>query len=139
MHGEETSARGSSESPCRAFHPLNFPPRAQSKNRRSNSRPPVRMPPNEPAKAVPKGDALQHMYSCFFFARCCLGKVPGGAPFSQLHKSDKQSRVDKPKLASNKQIKASRQQIPKKEGDGKMKRMLEPSIKLIGEVHRMSE
>ena len=22
----------------------------------------------------------------FFFARCCLGKVPGGAPFSQLHK-----------------------------------------------------
>ena len=21
-----------------------------------------------------------------FFARCCLGKVPGGAPFSQLHK-----------------------------------------------------
>ena len=65
MHGEETSARGSSESPCRAFHPLNFPPRAQSKNRRSNSRPPVRMPPNEPAKAVPKGDALQHMYSCF--------------------------------------------------------------------------
>ena len=31
-----------------------------------------------------------------FFARCCLGKVPGGAPFSQLHKSDKQSRVDKP-------------------------------------------
>ena len=23
-------------------------------------------------------------------------------------------------------------------GDGKMKRMLEPSIKLIGEVHRMS-
>ena len=31
-----------------------------------------------------------------FFARCCLGKVPGGAPFSQLHKSDKQSGVDKP-------------------------------------------
>ena len=24
----------------------------------------------------------------FFFARCCLGKVPGGAPFSQLHKGD---------------------------------------------------
>ena len=22
----------------------------------------------------------------FFFARCCLGKVPGGAPFSQLSK-----------------------------------------------------
>ena len=24
----------------------------------------------------------------FFFARCCLGKVPGGASFSQLHKGD---------------------------------------------------
>ena len=24
--------------------------------------------------------------------RCCLGKIPGGAPFSQLHKSD----VDRP-------------------------------------------
>ena len=23
-----------------------------------------------------------------FLARCCLGKVPGGAPFSQLHKGD---------------------------------------------------
>ena len=32
----------------------------------------------------------------FFFARCCLGKVPGGAPFSQLPKGDKQSRVDRP-------------------------------------------
>ena len=31
-----------------------------------------------------------------FFARCCLGKIPGGAPFSQLHKGDKQSRVDRP-------------------------------------------
>ena len=32
----------------------------------------------------------------FFFARCCLGKVPGRAPFSQLHKGDKQSRMDRP-------------------------------------------
>ena len=24
----------------------------------------------------------------FFFAQCCLGKVPGGAPFSQLHKGN---------------------------------------------------
>ena len=23
----------------------------------------------------------------FFFALCCLGKIPGGTPFSQLHKS----------------------------------------------------
>ena len=32
----------------------------------------------------------------FFLARCCFGKILGGASFSQLHKSDKQSRVDKP-------------------------------------------
>ena len=32
----------------------------------------------------------------FFFALCCLGKVPGGAPFSQLHKSGNGSRVDRP-------------------------------------------
>ena len=24
-----------------------------------------------------------------FFALCCLGKIPGGAPFSQLHKGGK--------------------------------------------------
>ena len=27
-----------------------------------------------------------------FFALCCLGKIPGGAPFSQLHKGGKQRR-----------------------------------------------
>ena len=32
----------------------------------------------------------------FFFALCCLGKIPGGAPFSQLHKGGKQRRVDRP-------------------------------------------
>ena len=32
----------------------------------------------------------------FFFALCCLGKIPGGAPFSQLHKSGNGSRVDRP-------------------------------------------
>ena len=32
----------------------------------------------------------------FFFALCCLGKIPGGAPFSQLHKSGNRSRVDRP-------------------------------------------
>ena len=31
-----------------------------------------------------------------FFALCCLGKIPGGAPFSQLHKSGNGSRVDRP-------------------------------------------
>ena len=30
-----------------------------------------------------------------FFALCCLGKIPGGAPFSQLHKSGNGSRVDR--------------------------------------------
>ena len=32
----------------------------------------------------------------FFFALCCLGKIPGGAPFSQLLKSGNGSRVDRP-------------------------------------------
>ena len=32
----------------------------------------------------------------FFFALCCLGKIEGGAPFSQLHKSGNGSRVDRP-------------------------------------------
>ena len=32
----------------------------------------------------------------FFFALCCLGKIPGGAPFRQLHKSGNGSRVDRP-------------------------------------------
>ena len=35
-------------------------------------------------------------YPFFFFALCCLGKIPGGAPFSQLHKSGNGSRVDRP-------------------------------------------
>ena len=34
----------------------------------------------------------------FFFALCCLGKIPGGAPFSQLHKSGNGSRVDRPNV-----------------------------------------
>ena len=37
---------------------------------------------------------LSHLF--FFFALCCLGKIPGGAPFSQLHKSGNGSRVDRP-------------------------------------------
>ena len=32
----------------------------------------------------------------FFFALCCLGKIPGGAPFSQLHKSGNGGREDRP-------------------------------------------
>ena len=42
---------------------------------------------------------LLHQGRCpqpFFFALCCLGKIPGGAPFSQLHKSGNGSRVDRP-------------------------------------------
>ena len=34
--------------------------------------------------------------SGFFLALCCLGKIPGGTPFSQLHKSGNGSRVDRP-------------------------------------------
>ena len=52
----------------------------------------------------------------FFFARCCLGKVPGGAPFSQLHKgigsitrTGQIMQVYKPKQIQTKQ---RQQQIP---------------------------
>ena len=36
----------------------------------------------------PRTHALQplRLEAVFFFARCCLGKVPDGAPFSQLYK-----------------------------------------------------
>ena len=44
--------------------------------------------------AYPDLDVVEFMRS-FFFARCCLGKILGGAPFSQLHKGDKQSRTDR--------------------------------------------
>ena len=37
-----------------------------------------------------------HLPGWFFFALCCLGKIPGGAPFSQLLKSGNGSRVDRP-------------------------------------------
>ena len=37
----------------------------------------------------------------FFFALCCLGKIPGGAPFSQLHKSGNGSRVDRPCMSTH--------------------------------------
>ena len=36
--------------------------------------------------ATPLIRCISPMSSVFFFARRCLGKVPGGAPFSQLHK-----------------------------------------------------
>ena len=69
-----------------------------------------------------EGEAFDElmMWSRFFFARCCLGKVPGGAPFSQPYYGDRQDRKDRPcsqctcteatnsqtnsKLAANKQI-----------------------------------
>ena len=40
--------------------------------------------------------AIHAETAAFFFAQCCLGKIPGGAPFSQLHKSGNGSRVDRP-------------------------------------------
>ena len=41
-------------------------------------------------------NAIVEPDNVFFFALCCLGKIPGGAPFSQLHKSGNGSRVDRP-------------------------------------------
>ena len=55
---DETLARGSSKSPCRAVRLVNFP-RDRVSATGSDAFPP------------------------FFLARCCLGQVPGGAPFSQ--------------------------------------------------------
>ena len=42
------------------------------------------------------GEQRRRAEEDFFFALCCLGMVPGGAPFSQLHKSGNGSRVDRP-------------------------------------------
>ena len=52
----------------------------------------------KPGKPKKKGllSSFGDWFGSFFFALCCLGKVPGGAPFSQLHKGGKQRRVDRP-------------------------------------------
>ena len=43
-----------------------------------------------------QGDSGQKLSEeIFFFALCCLGKIPGGVLFSQLHKAGKQRRVDR--------------------------------------------
>ena len=60
----------------------------------------------------------------FFFARCCLDKVPGGAPFNQLHKGDgKIARTISCKYTTKtfKQTSGSNKFLIA--GDGKMKRM----------------
>ena len=49
--------------------------------------------------------------STFFFAQCCLGKVPGGALFSQLHKGDRQNREDRPYQLQRCETKQIQQQI----------------------------
>ena len=41
-------------------------------------------------------DEISKKSPVIFFALCCLGKIPGGTPFSQLHKSGNGSRVDRP-------------------------------------------
>ena len=55
---------------------------------------PVWAPAEPPAKRAKTAEV--RLSSAFFFALCCLGKIPGGAPFSQLHKSGNGSRVDRP-------------------------------------------
>ena len=50
-------------------------------------------PSIQPAEAV---DVTEPHGNPPFFARCCLGKVPGGAPFSQLYYGDRQNRKDRP-------------------------------------------
>ena len=59
----------------------------------------MQLPPAQMANQ--DGDAgmetrISTSYLMIFFALCCLGKIPGGAPFSQLHKSGNGSRVDRP-------------------------------------------
>ena len=49
-----------------------------------------------------KKGGQNRVFFFFFLALCCLGKIPGGAPFSQLHKSGIGSRVEGPKLAMDK-------------------------------------
>ncbi len=65
----------------------------------------LKLDPKDPKKylwdAFAYGAPIQRGRNFFrghtvFFALCCLGKIPGGAPFSQLHKSGNGSRVDRP-------------------------------------------
>ena len=77
----------------------------------------------------------------FFLLYACLGKNPGRSALQSAtqrwvskvartgHNLHLQRRIKQQNCGSNKFL---------HRGDGKMKRMLEPSIKLIGEVHRMS-
>ena len=51
---------------------------------------------NELGRVQREGPVKKNGYGrTLFFARCCLGKIPGGAPFSQLHKGDRQHRKDR--------------------------------------------
>ena len=68
-----------------------------------------------------------HLRGAVFFALCCLGKIPGGAPFSQLHKSGNGSRVDRPELAKYKDELNNKMAAS---GVG------QPSSRNEGEVHR---
>ena len=74
----------------------------------------------------------------FFCARCCLGKVPGGAPFSQLHKGDgKIARTGQIMqiYKTLKQISGSNKFLIA--GDGKRNGCESRETELIGEMHRM--
>ena len=75
----------------------------------------------------------------FFFARCCLGKVPGGAPFSQSTQRW-QNRKDRPNHAnlqqkhSNKLAAATNSYCRGRE-DETDARAVRPNS--FGEMHRM--
>ena len=76
------------------------------------------------------------VFKRLFFARCCLGKVPGGAPFSQLHKgigsitrTGQLMRLYKPKTNSNKTAAATNNCGGREDETD--------ATELIGEMHRM--
>ena len=78
----------------------------------------------------------------FFFARCCLGKVPGGAPFSQLHKghgiitrTGQLMQLYKSKTNSNKTAAATNSEL---RGTGRWNGCESRETELIGEMHQGS-
>ena len=90
------------------------------------------------------GDFLQLGFPCFsmfFFARCCLDKVPSGTPFSQLHKGDgkiaRTGHIVQIYKETSKQISGSNKFLASNERD-RVQSSARGSIK-AAEVHRDDE
>ena len=111
---------------CRGFHHINFwclwsSSVDQQEQLGCSNVQEARSIPNGRDSLVRSNGAKGTLCPLFFFAQCCLGKVPGGAPFSQLHKgigsiarTGQLMQLYKSQLYKSKQIqtKQRQQQIP---------------------------